>query len=241
MAKGTLSPIALLNEFRNIGTTADAVYQVLRRWIISGALPAGQKLRAAALSQKIKVSRTPVRDALRKLEAEGLVTSSPHGLTVAELGEQDLTEIFQLREALEGAAARLAAENATRVEVEKLHELINDMEAVCSRGDVEAMRGLAAEYQDVTWSASRNERMRQLLRTLRDRTRQFQTSVFNIPGQPVQVLANYRTLLHAIETRDGDRAEQIAREHRSKNLALRKRLLRDQIRGGRKDNALHSK
>jgi DNA-binding GntR family transcriptional regulator len=240
MAKEPLSPNALLSEFRHIGTTADAVYEVLRHWIISGDLPPGEKLRGETLAQKIRVSRTPVRDALRKLEVEGLVTSSAHGLMVAELREQDLTEIFQLREALEGAAARFAAENATRLEIEKLHELMNEMEAACSRGDIEAMRSLAAEYHDVICSASRNERMRQLLRALRDRTRQFQTSVFGVPGHPAQVLADYRTLLQAIEARDGDRAEQVARQHRGKSLVLRKRLLREQIRQVRKAKIVRS-
>src|SRR5438105_3225610 len=94
------------------GTTADAVYEALRQRIVEGEFAPGQRLRSDALATALKVSRTPVREALRKLEAEGLVGLSPRGgLIVQELSEDDLNEIFLIREALEGQAARLAAEN----------------------------------------------------------------------------------------------------------------------------------
>ena len=104
---------ALLDKQGTAGTTADAVYQALRHAILHGDLAPGERLRSDALANELRVSRTPVREALRKLEAEGLVAPSGSGLIVRALSEQDLTELFYVREALEGMAARLAAENAT--------------------------------------------------------------------------------------------------------------------------------
>jgi DNA-binding GntR family transcriptional regulator len=81
-------------------TTADAVYAVLRQSILDGELPPGQRLLSDALANDFKVSRTPVREALRKLETEGLIEASPRsGLVVRELSEDDLTELFVMREA----------------------------------------------------------------------------------------------------------------------------------------------
>src|ERR1700682_6084269 len=115
------------------GTTADALYEALRQRIVEGEFAPGQRLRSDALATMLKVSRTPVREALRKLEAEGLIGHSPRGaLIVNQLSEDDLTEIFQIREALEGLAARLAADNATPSEITELQALIEDMQSAVS-------------------------------------------------------------------------------------------------------------
>lgn len=229
-------------KFNRVGTAVDAVYEILRDWIISGALAPAERLRADALAKKIKVSRTPVREALRKLEAEGFVTlSAAHGLAVAELREQDLTEIFQVREALEGVAARLAAENATRAELARLRELVEEMQGVCGKGDVEGMRSLVFEYHQTIHRAARNERLRQILKALQDRTRQFQASVFQIRGYPAQVCEDYQKLLGALEARDGPLAERLAREHRGESFALRIRLLRERMRADRTSRAAPAK
>src|ERR1700735_2518767 len=92
-------------------TTADAAYQALRQGILQGDLAPGERLRSDALANDLRVSRTPVREALRKLEAEGLVERSGSGLIVREFSEKDLTELFYVREALEGMAGRFGGED----------------------------------------------------------------------------------------------------------------------------------
>src|SRR5215813_10032403 len=129
-----------LKSRKNVGTTVDAVYEVLRRSILDGALPPGHRLRSDVLANDLNVSRTPVREALRKLETEGLVDASRSGLVVGQSTEEDLIEIFYMREALEGMAARLAAENATRAEVDELKALFEDMETLAAHGDISELR-----------------------------------------------------------------------------------------------------
>ena len=116
---------ALVRELGADATTAEAVYRALRHGIVHGDLAPGQRLRSDALATEMRVSRTPVREALRKLEVEGLVAHSGPRLVVRELSEQDLTELFYVREALEGMAARLAAENATPSEIAQIRELLD--------------------------------------------------------------------------------------------------------------------
>ncbi len=218
---------------KDTGTAVDAVYEVLRRSILDGELPPGHRLRSDVLANELKVSRTPVREALRKLETEGLVDASRSGLVVRQSSEEDLIEIFYLREALEGMAARLAAENATRAEIDELHALFEDMEAVAARGDIALVRKLTGEFHLLVCRASHNKRLIQSLQGLLDHVRQAQSSTLYMPGRPADALKEHRALLRAIAKRDPDLAETLARQHRRKTLDLRRKMLREQARQNR--------
>jgi DNA-binding GntR family transcriptional regulator len=227
---------ALLQEREAGGTTAEAVYQTLRHGIVHGDLAPGERLRSDALAGELRVSRTPVREALRKLEAEGLVAHTGSRLVVRAVSEEDLTELFYVREALEGMAARLAAENATPGEIAAIRDLLEDMETVRGRGDLGALRRLTGEFHRLVCRATHNSRLLQLLQLLLDQVRQFQTSTLYGEGRPAQALKEHRALLAAIEARDGGGAERLAREHRRRTLELRRGMLREQLRKSRADS-----
>jgi DNA-binding GntR family transcriptional regulator len=218
---------------KDVGSAVDAVYEVLRRSILDGELPPGHRLRSDVLANDLNVSRTPVREALRKLETEGLVDASRSGLVVRQSTEEDLIEIFYIREALEGMAARLAAENATRAEIDELHALFEDMEAVAARGDIALVRKLTGEFHLLVCRASHNKRLIRSLQGLLDHVRQAQSSTLYMPGRPADALREHRALLRAIEKRDPDLAESLARQHRRKTLDLRRKMLREQARQNR--------
>jgi DNA-binding GntR family transcriptional regulator len=222
-------------DARNAGSAVDTVYDVLRRGILDGELAPGHRLRSDVLANDLAVSRTPVREALRKLESEGLVVASRHGLVVRQLSEQDLTEIFYMREALEGMAARLAAENATRADIDELKNLFEDMETVAARGDIAALRELTGEFHMLVCRASHNARLIQTLQGLLDHARQAQSSTLYMAGRPADALKEHRGLLRAIEKRDPELAEALARQHRRETLALRREMLRQQARQNRAD------
>jgi DNA-binding GntR family transcriptional regulator len=224
---------ALLREQGDSGTTAEAVYRTLRQGIVHGKLAPGERLRSDALANELRVSRTPVREALRKLEAEGLVEHSGSRLVVRALSEQDLTELFYVREALEGMAARLAAENATPSEIAEIRELLDDMEAVRRRGALDALRQLTGEFHQSVARASHNNRLAQALTALLDNVRKIQTSTLFGEGRAAQALQEHRDLMAAIAAHDGDCAEMLARGHRRKTLELRKAMLREQLRKSR--------
>src|SRR5262249_44195355 len=135
-----------------------------------------------------------------------------------------------VREALEGMAARLAAENATRSEIDELQALIEDMETIAARGDIAALRELTGEFHMRVCRASHNRRLIQSLTALLDQVRQAQASRLYRPGRPAEALEEHRSLMRAIEARDSDRAETLARAHRRKTLALRREMLREQAR-----------
>src|SRR5450432_1169608 len=118
----------LIDRFVNVGNAAETAYAVLREAIVTNILKPGTRLRADDLAKKLGVSKTPVREALRKLQAEDLITLQPgNALTVTSISEEQPREIYYTREALEGMAARLAAENAGQIELAKLRAIQEEM------------------------------------------------------------------------------------------------------------------
>jgi DNA-binding GntR family transcriptional regulator len=225
----------LLRGQGDSGIAAEAVYRALRQGIVDSKLAPGERLRSDALANELRVSRTPVREALRKLEAEGLVEHAGSRLVVRALSERDLTELFYVREALEGMAARLAAENATPSEIAEIRELLDDIEAVRRRAALDALRQLTGEFHQALSRASHNNRLAQALATLLDNVRKIQTSTLFGEGRAALALQEHRDLLAAVAAHDGDRAETLARAHRRKTLELRKAMLREQLRKSRAD------
>jgi DNA-binding GntR family transcriptional regulator len=228
---------AIIDKMANVGNAAETAYAVLREAIVTNTLKPGTRLRADDLAGQLGVSKTPVREALRKLQAESLVTVQPGNvLTVKSISEQELLQIYYTREALEGMAARLAAENATPSEIAQIRELLDDMEIVAQRGDLGALRRLSGVFHQLICRAAHNDRLLQSLRGLLDHVRQMQTSTLYEAGRSADALEEYRALLQAIEARDADRAEALARKHRRRTLTLRKDMLREQLRRGRAED-----
>ena len=193
---------------------ADAVYDILRREILQGAFEPGQRLREDELSKRYRVSRTPVREALNRLEAEGLVMGSAgRGLIVAELDEDEILEGYVIRGALEGVAARLAAQRASDADVAKLDMLVDAIKAAASGGDSKEVIRLSGEFHLDIWRAAGNRRLRKLMQELDDSIGRFQRLTILSPGRMRHAIEEHRAMVDAIRSRDPDRAEQLAREH----------------------------
>jgi len=216
----------LLKRHHDEGTMSDAVYRVLRHCIIDGSLASGSRLQEEKLAKEMGVSRTPVREALRKLEAEEFVVARPRkGLVVCALSEEDLVEIFQVREALEGMAARLAATNAAPPAVAGLDRLVAEMETAAS-GDANHLRDLTGEFHLAVARASGNSRLVRMIGKLQDRVRQFGNSTLFLPDQPGAAIEEHRALLEMIKAKDADGAEEIVRRHRRRTLEVRLQMRR---------------
>jgi DNA-binding GntR family transcriptional regulator len=221
----------LIDRFANVGNAAETAYAVLREAIVTNTLKPGTRLRADDLAKKLGVSKTPVREALRKLQAEDLITLQPgNALTVKSISEEQLLEIYYTREALEGMAARLAAENAGQIELAKLRAIQEELPGAA--GNLRQFRQLSGEFQLAMFRAARNDTIDRLLQHLQEQIRQFGGTTLTEPGRAKEVVAYSKALVAAIEKRDGDSAERIARQNRRRTLELRIRMLRGAARGG---------
>lgn len=214
----------LLEQHLSEGTVSDAIYAVLRDRIIDGSLGSGSRLRAEKIAGEMGVSRTPVREALQRLESNEFVIARPRkGLVVKGLSEEDLVEIFQIREALEGMAARLAARNARPGDIAALENLVDEMESV-KDGNTNRLRELTGEFHLGVARCADNARLHRMIQELQDRVRQFGDSTLFLPDRASEALREHRNLLAAIRDGDGDGAEELVRTHRRRTLEIRLRM-----------------
>jgi len=217
---------ALISRYTNADTAAEMAYAVLREAILSNVLTPGFRLRADDLAKELKVSKTPVREALRKLQAEDLIVSMGNALTVKVLTERELLEIYYTREALEGMAARLAAENAGLLDLTSLRAILHDVEAAHARSNITELRRFTGEFQLAAFKASHNDYLYDLLSSIQEKIRNYRTTTTTLPGRDEEIVAYCRSLLQAIESRNPDEAERVARANRRRTLELRLKIMR---------------
>jgi DNA-binding GntR family transcriptional regulator len=201
-------------EYRGRVRLVDEVAQLLRERIYSGAFPPGTKLRQEQLADQLRVSRTPLREALRVLERDGLVNSEPgRGVRVIEADPQALIEAYNLREAVDGVAARLAAENATPADVQRLQEHVQRQQAAVDPWDAAAYTIANVEFHTMVMELSRNRYIMAELPLVR-MTSQVFTPVMLVPQERGRAaVADHAGIVEAIADGDGARAERLARAH----------------------------
>jgi len=198
-------------------TLSAQVFEALQEAIVMGELIPGHKIRESELAKQYNISRGPLRDALRRLEARRLVTTTPNaGARVVELSTAQLIELYQVREALEGMTCRLAAKNMTDIEIEELSSLLGEHEA-------EVQRNGGSEYlkqeEDLDFhfriaQGSKNELLRTALcEDHYQLMRLYRYKFSNRRGRPSKALTEHRIILEAIRERDGELAEILMRRH----------------------------
>jgi DNA-binding GntR family transcriptional regulator len=197
----------------------DAVYLQLRDDIISGALPTGAVLREAELAARFGVSKTPLRDALVRLQKDGFVEIPPYrSAVVTGYSESDLREIYELRELLEGECARQAALHISDDALTGLARIV-EASAACVTGD-EAVPGkegelarLIHQFDLVLYAQSRNSRIDEIIGNLRGHVQRIGSLTTGIPGRLAKSVAEHQAIYEAIVRRDGGAAETLTREH----------------------------
>lgn len=187
----------------------------------------GERMREADLAKSLGISRTPTRDALKQLEVEGLLEAAPRrGLVVATLDQQHLTEIYALRDVLEALAARLAARQASEAEISTLRANL-ERQAETSSDDIDALIRLNSQFHNTVYRASRNRYLVDALHALQTPLALVPGTTYSDPGRPAQALRQHQRLVDAIEQRDQDQAEAVAREHMRDGERIRLQRLAD--------------
>jgi len=203
-----------LRDTPSWGGTTDAVTDALREAILDGALPPSAWLREDELARTLQVSRTPVREALRRLADEGLVVKTAHhGTAVAGLSLEDILALYVVRENLEGVAGRLAAVRCTNELLSALEAAQKRLSAAVARGNETAMRRENLEFHRLLRSAAGNSYLERFLTQVEHAVRRLPVSTFAQQGRPEAVLAEHQAIIDAIRRRDGDGAEAAAKKH----------------------------
>ena len=190
----------------------ELVYKKLREAIEGGELKPGQRVMEVEVANWLKVSRTPVREALRRLESEGMLAVEPRmGLVVASLTREAMLELYVMREVLEGTAARLCARNASDLEIMELEEIVKREERL--QGDFEGLARHNKLFHDVVHRGAHNRYLEKSLAAVNDSMHLLGPSQMLLPERAKTAKAEHAELLDAIRKRDGEAAEEVARRH----------------------------
>lgn len=198
----------------------DEVAQLLRERIYSGAFPLGTKLRQEQLAEQLRVSRTPLREALRVLERDGLVQSEPgRGVRVIEADTTALVEAYNLREVVDGVAARLAAERATPEDVQGLLDQLDLQREAVDPWDAGAYTLTNVEFHARLMGLSANRFVMAQLPLVRMTAQVFAPVMLMPVERGRAAVAEHTTIVDAIAAGDPERAEHCARAHIRETIA----------------------
>lgn len=188
---------------------AERVYKRIREGIRMGEFHRGQRLREEDLARKLNVSRTPVREAIRRLSADGLVEVSPsRGMRIIDLDKQQMRELYSLRQILEKAAARLAAQHASLADIAAMEDIL--VAGKSAREPAEVAR-LNRAFHRAIREASHNRYLESVLAQLSDSLALLPGTSY--PGRPELAHREHREILAAIKARDAEKVEQLMHRH----------------------------
>ena len=204
----------------------DVVFQTLRKAILTGELKPGERLMEIHLAEKIGVSRTPIREAIRKLELEGLVTNVPRkGAMVAEISQKGLRDVLEVRRALDSFCAELACERITEEEKKELKEACLNFEEAVKTKDATIIAKADVRFHDIIIASTGNDRIVALINNLAEQMYRYRFEYIKDETNHPKLIAEHRKLVDAIISGDGVTARAIAGEHiDNQELSILKQL-----------------
>lgn len=192
----------------------DVVFNTLRQAILRGELKPGERLMEIQLANKLGVSRTPIREAIRKLELEGLVLMIPRkGAEVAEITEKNLRDVLEVRRALEELAVRIACEKITEEQIKQLKETAENLQNTLDSKDVTKIAEADVKFHDIIYFATDNQRLIQLLNNLAEQMYRYRVEYLKRENFYENVVAEHKDLIQTIEARQQDMAAQVICRH----------------------------
>ena len=206
---------------RSVTTLRDEIYISLKKSIIQGNLKRGERVFIDQISREINVSRTPVREAILKLEQEGLMQSMPKGgFIVSRFSEKDIKEIFGVRSVLEGYAGWLAVTRMNQRYIASLDKIILQSEDYLSQGNIGALSKINDDFHDKINKWSGSNRLYRMIQELRDYIMIYRIAILKTEGKAEISVADHRMILDAIKARESEKTRELIQAHISKGLGI---------------------
>ena len=192
----------------------DVVFNTLRQGILKGDLKPGERLMEIHLADRLGVSRTPIREAIRMLELEGLVTMIPRkGAEVARISKQDLRDVLEVRKSLDSLAVRLACDRITDEEKDELRKTEEDFEQSIRKGDVTSIAEADVRFHDVILKAGKNGRLMQMINNLAERMFRYRLEYIKDSRNHSRLIEEHRKIIEYIVDGDKDSACEAIETH----------------------------
>jgi DNA-binding GntR family transcriptional regulator len=210
------------------------VFEHLKEAIIRGKMAPGDRLVESRLAGVLDISRTPVREAIHKLEREGLLSKLPKGgFTVVNFTREDIEETFGIRSVLEAYAARLAATNCQEEELLPLEEKIREFQACLHQGRLEDLPRINTEFHSLFYSLSKSPRLIKMINDLTDPIYRFRKILLKMESWAETSNRDHRKMLEAIRKKDLNQVQKVVEEHILKG----RRMVLKALEGSIKDRA----
>ena len=207
----------------------DVVFNTLREAILRGDLVPGERLMELQLASKLGVSRTPIREAIRMLEQEGLAITIPRkGAIVAGMTEKDMQDVLEIREALEELSVQVACDKITEEEIAELQKNMKNFEHSLKSGDLKKMAQADVEFRDVIYRATDNPKLISMLNNLREQMYRYRVEYLKNPQNHEQLLKEHEAIYKDKEEKDKDAVTEMIRKHISNQVAVVKHMIREQ-------------
>jgi DNA-binding GntR family transcriptional regulator len=201
-------------ESTDLRPIREIVLERLRKVIIEGSLEPGDRLVETTVAENMGVSRTPVREAFRQLEIEGLAENIPRkGTVVKGISKKDILEIYEIREMLEGLGARLACLNISSLQIESLKDKISKMEQLVDTNDSTGYWDLHGEFHDIILYASGNRRLIDQMKQINEYLTNLRKLTLVMDKRRRGAMEEHKKLIRAFEEKDDMLSEKIGREH----------------------------
>ena len=192
----------------------DVVFNTLRQAILRGELKPGERLMEIQLANKLGVSRTPIREAIRKLELEGLVLMIPRkGAEVAEISEKCLRDVLEVRKALEELAVQLACDKITEEGIQELEKCAGEFKKILKSDDITEIAEADVRFHDVIYMATDNQKLIQLLSNLREHMYRYRVEYLKNPEVHEQLLKEHEEIICHIKKGEKEEAVRIVCRH----------------------------
>ncbi len=201
-----------MKQHRNI-SIADQIFEQLERDILSGKYPRGEQMSELRLSAELGVSRTPVREALRRLFQEHLVEDTPKGTMVLGITPKDYRDMTEIRLRIEEMAVRGFVENADADNLKALNEAVDFQEFYLSRENVDQLKALDGRFHEVIYDGCGSIVLRDTLSPLHKKTQQYRRNALRTPERAAHSVREHKEILEAIQNRDADLAADRMAKH----------------------------
>ena len=207
----------------------DVVFQTLREAILKGELKPGERLMELQLASKLGVSRTPIREAIRMLEQEGLAVTIPRkGAEVAKMTEKNMEDVLQIREALDELAVQVACDKMTDQQLENLTLAMKNFENAIQAGDLKKTAAYDVEFHDIIYESTDNPKLVTLLNNLREQIYRYRVEYLKEKENYPMLIKEHETIVAALKEKNKERVSDAMRCHIRNQAETVKNIIREQ-------------
>lgn len=207
----------------------DVVFQTLREAILKGDLRPGERLMELQLASKLGVSRTPIREAIRMLEQEGLAVTIPRkGAEVARMTEKNMEDVLQIREALDELAVQVACDKMTDQQLENLTLAMKNFENAIQAGDLKKAAAYDVEFHDIIYESTDNPKLVTLLNNLREQIYRYRVEYLKEKDNYPMLIKEHETIVTALKEKNKERVSEAMRCHIRNQAEAVKNIIREQ-------------